>query len=48
VGFDKNRSTALVYVDHIAGPRAGAAYYVTLQKKDGEWVVTNSVIEAIY
>lgn len=48
VGFDKNRSTALVHVDHMAGPRAGAAYYVTLQKKDGEWVITNSVIEAVY
>jgi len=48
VGFDKNRSTALVHVDHIAGPRAGVAYYVTLHKKGDEWVITNSVIEAIY
>lgn len=48
VGFDKNRSTALVHIDHIAGPRAGVAYYVTLQKKGGEWVITNSVMEAMY
>ena len=48
VGFNPDRSKALVHVDHIAGPRSGAAYYITLQKKAGSWVVTDYIMETIY
>ncbi len=48
VGFSRDRSTALVHVSHIAGPRSGAAYYVILAKKSGEWVITDSLPEWIY
>jgi hypothetical protein len=48
VGFDEKRSSALVYVDYVAGPRSGAAYYITLRKKDGAWTVENSIMAAIH
>lgn len=48
IGFDQKKSTALVHVDHIAGPRSGVAYYITLQKRNGSWVVENYIMEAIY
>jgi Uncharacterized protein conserved in bacteria (DUF2330) len=38
-GFNQDRSKALVYVNHIAGPRSGVSYFVTLEKKSGEWQV---------
>lgn len=48
VGFNRDRSRALVYVDHIAGPRSGSAWYVTLEKRKGKWEVVESFIETIY
>jgi hypothetical protein len=48
IGFDQKRSTALVYVDHISGPRSGAEYYITLRKKDGKWAVTESVMVGVH
>lgn len=48
VGFNRDRSVALVHVDHIAGPRSGVAYYITLHKKDGAWAIADSIMEAVY
>ncbi len=48
VGFNPGRSIALVYVDHIAGPRSGAAYYMVFKKKQNTWVLDGSVMEAMY
>ncbi len=47
VGFSGDRTRALVYVDHIEGPRSGAAYYVILAKKEDRWEITDSFPEAI-
>jgi hypothetical protein len=47
-GFSKDRSKALVYVDHIAGPRSGVGYFVTLDKKSGEWQVVGSEVANIH
>ena len=47
-GPDQKRSMALVWVDHVAGPRSGAAYYITLRKKNGAWAIANSVMVAIH
>lgn len=48
VGFDQKRSTALVYVDHVAGPRSGAEYYITLRKTDGKWKIEKSVMVDVH
>jgi hypothetical protein len=47
-GFSKDRSRALVCVDHIArgGPRV--RYFVTLEKKSGEWQVVGSEVANIH
>jgi hypothetical protein len=47
-GFSKDRSRALVYVDHIAGPRSGVSYFVTLEKKTGEWQIAGSELANMY
>ena len=47
VGFNQDRSMALVHVDHIAGPRSGVAYYMTLEKKGGVWTIKRAIMEAI-
>jgi hypothetical protein len=48
VGFNRDRSRSLLHVDHVAGPRSGVAYYVTLQKIDGAWAVTGAIMESMY
>ncbi|OPY00938.1 MAG: hypothetical protein A4E61_01823 [Syntrophorhabdus sp. PtaB.Bin184] len=48
VGFTRDGTRALVHVDHIAGPRSGAAYYVILTKKGGMWEITDSFLEAVH
>lgn len=48
VGFDDRRSTALVHVNHVAGPRSGGEYYITLRKQNGMWAVDKSVMTAIH
>lgn len=37
VGFNKERTKALVYVEHIAGPRSGIGYFVILEKQGPGW-----------
>ncbi len=50
VGFNRDRSMALVHVDHISGPRSGVAYYLTLKKKTGSpaWAIADAIIEMMY
>jgi hypothetical protein len=38
VGFNSDRTIALVYVEHRCGGLCGAARYYILQKRDGRWV----------
>ena len=47
-GFSTDRSKALVYVNYIAGPRSGVGYFVTLDKKNGEWRVVGSEVANIH
>jgi hypothetical protein len=47
-GFNKNRTMALVYVEHIAGPRSGVGYFILLEKKGGNWEVKSSQIGKMY
>ncbi len=47
-GFNKERTRALVYVSHVAGPRAGVGYFVTVEKENGEWAVTGSHLGIIF
>ncbi len=39
VAFDKAMTTAVVRIQTISGPRAGAAWYSLLEKRDGRWTV---------
>ena len=38
VGFNADRTIALVYVEHRCGGLCGAAHYYILQKRNGRWV----------
>jgi hypothetical protein len=38
VGFNSDRTLALVYVEHMCGGLCGAARYYILQKRKGHWV----------
>lgn len=48
VGFNKNKTKALVYVQHIADPEMGVGYYVLLDKVGGIWVITGSGIGRMF
>lgn len=48
VGFNQNGTKSLVYVDYIAGPRSGGGYQVVLEMKNGEWEISESVMDTIY
>ena len=37
VGFNSDRTMALVYIEHRCGNMCGASRYYILQKRDGEW-----------
>jgi hypothetical protein len=47
-GFNKERSGALVYVEHISGPRSGVGYFVSVGKSGGEWNITGSHLGRMY
>jgi hypothetical protein len=47
-GFNKANSEALIYVEHVSGPRAGVGYYVTLEKKKEGWGISGSRVAVIY
>lgn len=38
VGFNSDRTIALVYVEHRCGNMCGASRYYVLEKRDGQWV----------
>ena len=42
VGFNQDGSSAMVYVEHIAGTDARVSYYVVLAKKSGKWRIVFS------
>jgi hypothetical protein len=47
-GFNKARTEALIYVEHLSGPRSGVGYFVVLEKKDGSWTISRSHLGVIY
>jgi hypothetical protein len=40
-GFNEDRTRALVYVEHAAGPRSAVGHYVIVEKKGGEWQIAD-------
>jgi hypothetical protein len=48
VGFNRDKTQALVYVQHVAGPEMGIGHYVFLDKTDGKWVIAGSGIGRIF
>ncbi|MEW6740645.1 MAG: hypothetical protein ACOYU2_08580 [Nitrospirota bacterium] len=48
VGFNKEKTKALVYVQHVAGPEMGVGHYVSLDKTGGKWTITSSGIGKIF
>jgi len=48
VGFNKEKTKALVYVQHVASPEMGVGHYVTLQKINDKWTITASGIGKIF
>jgi len=48
VGFSKDKTKALVYVQHVASPEMGVGHYVTLHKVNGKWTITSSGIGKIF
>lgn len=47
-GFNTARTRALVFVEHITGPRSGVGYFATLEKKAGVWTISGSHLGVIY
>lgn len=47
-GFNRDRTRALVYVEHITSPRSGVGYFVRLEKKSGEWEIEGAELGIIY
>lgn len=48
VGFNKDKTKALVYVQHVAGPEMGVGHYVLLDKDSGKWIIAGSSIGKIF
>lgn len=48
VGFNKGRTEALVYVQHVATPESGIGHYVFLHKDSGQWTISGSSIGKIF
>ncbi|MDI6698966.1 MAG: DUF2330 domain-containing protein [Candidatus Saccharicenans sp.] len=48
VGFNPGRTTALVFVSHVAGPEMGVGYLVLLEKHRGAWLPTGILRSEIY
>jgi hypothetical protein len=40
-GFNRDRTKALVYLEYIANPRSGVGYFVTLEKQNGAWSISD-------
>jgi len=48
VGFSRDRTEALVYVQHVATPESGIGHYVFLRKDSGRWIISGSTIGKIF
>lgn len=48
VGFNRDKTKALVYVQHIADPGMGVGHYVLLSKVNGKWIIVGSGIGKIF
>ena len=44
VGFNAELDQALIYVGDVAGPLMGAGFYYLLEKRNGEWVLTEQIM----
>lgn len=47
VGFNKDKTMAVVYMNHVAEPAPGMGYLVVLGKKDNEWRIESSYADGI-
>lgn len=47
-GFNKERTAALIYVEHITGPRSAVGHYVTVEKKGGEWQIAHAELGIMF
>ncbi|RJQ45966.1 MAG: hypothetical protein C4538_07575 [Nitrospiraceae bacterium] len=47
-GFNKDRTEALVYVQHVATPESGIGHYVFLHKGSGKWTISGSSVGKIF
>lgn len=48
VGFNKDKTKAIVYAQHIATPEMGVGHYAFLDKINGKWGIAGSVIGRIF
>lgn len=48
VGFNADKTRALLYVQHAATPESGIAYFVFLDKADSAWKVNGSIVAKIF
>lgn len=48
VGFNKSRTTALVFVSHLADPEMGVGYLILLEKNQGGWYPVRVLSSQIY
>lgn len=48
VGFNRDKTEALVYVQHVATPESGIGHYVFLHKDSGKWNISGSTIGKIF
>ena len=44
VGFNDTLDQAVVYVGNVAAPLMGAGYYYLMEKKNGQWIITEQVM----
>lgn len=48
VGFNKEKTSAMVHVSHVAGPRSGIGYFVMLAGQGDEWKIEGSYADEMY
>lgn len=48
VGFNRDKTEALVYVQHVATPESGIGYFVFLHRDNGKWTISGSIVGKIF
>ena len=44
VGFNNSLDQAVIYVGSVGGPLMGSGFYYLMEKKNGEWVITEKIM----